>query len=167
MSKKLVKVLSIVTVCLCMLTIFTGCKEDFYQPTMQQIQTALENIQTKPAVEGATTVSDFVLTTSDVREMNYDNFILLFERKNIVDTNDFTMMDSYYCVGYFETELDYDTERYNMHVFKFSNSESAKDCKDNINLYANFSAKQYGNLVVYSDNKIAGFVFATIDTIKD
>ena len=168
MKHKTIKLLTIMLLFVCMVSVFTGCKDDdFYQPTIDQIDELIINEENEPLINGATKV---VVTSSLVDINSYSNSMsdwqIYFERNNIDSTN-FKTMEIYKCTGYFLQDSSYMTDDYYVYIFKFSNCGSASDCKEKLNRYDNFSSKQYGNLVIYAHNLVAGHTFALVDTIKE
>lgn len=168
MKSRYLKLLTIMILFVCINTFFIGCQDDqFYQPTMAQIETLLLNDDNEPIVNGATKVDvENILYDYNAINSNMLDWQRYFEKNNI-DTTYFKTLDIYRCIGYFLQENSYATDDYYIYVFKFSNCESSANCKENINRYDNFSAKQYGNLVVYAENIVAGHTFALIDTIQE
>ena len=167
MKNKTIKVLTMMIMFMCLATFFMGCKdEEYYQPTMVQIEGLLLNEENEPLIEGATkVVVENILYDSNAVNSNMLEWQRYFERNNIDSTN-FNAIDKYKCTGYFLQSNAYVTEDYYIYIFKFSNCEDSANCKEKLNVYDNYSSKQYGNLVVYAENIVAGHTFALIDTIE-
>lgn len=167
MKNKTIKILTMMLMFVCIVSVFIGCKnEEYYQPTMLQIEKLLLNEENEPLVKDATrVVVENILYDNNAIEDNMLNWQRYFERSNIDSTN-FMAMDKYKCIGYFLQSNSYVTEDYYIYIFKFSNCEDAANCKEMLNRYENYSSKQYGNLVVYAENIVAGHTFALIDTIE-
>lgn len=167
MKNKTLKLLTLMLLFVCMVSVFTGCKEEFYQPTIDQIDALIINEDNEPLINGATKV----VVASAIMDINSYNstmsdWQIYFERNNIDSTN-FRTMEKYKCTGYFLQDSSYMTDDYYVYIYKFSDCDSALNCKDRLNRYENYSIKQYGNLVVYADNLVAGHTFALIDTIGE
>ena len=168
MKNKTIKILTMALIFVCMVSFFVGCKdEEYYQPTMIQIENLLLDEDNEPLVEGATKVDvNNILYDYNVVNTSMAEWQRYFERCNI-DTTNFMNIDIYKCTGYFLQSNAYVTEDYYIYVFKFSNCEDSADCKLKLDRYEDYSSKQYGNLVVYAENIVAGHTFALIDTIEE
>ena len=168
MKKNTIKILTMMLMFVCMVSFFVGCKDyEYYQPTMSQIHSLLLNEENEPLIDSATkVVVEFLFTDDNIIETHMLSWKRNFERNNIDSTN-FMTMDKYKCKGFFLLNNSYVTEDYYIYIFKFSNCEDAANCKEKLNIYENYTAKQYGNLVVYAENIVAGHTFALIDTIEE
>ena len=168
MKNNALKILTLMLMFACMASCFVGCKdEEYYQPTMLQIESLLLNEENEPLVNGATkVVVENILYDNNAIEYNMLDWQRYFERSNI-DTTNFMTLDKYKCTGYFLQSNSYVTEDYYIYIFKFSNCKDAANCIKVLNRYENHSSKQYGNLVVYAENIVAGHTFALIDTIEE
>lgn len=178
MKNKLIK---IVCACLMLVTfsvLFMGCGKG--QITIVQIEEAIKKAEKPVLGDSSTIVSNIVLYTSNTDK--YSETCLEWQRKfenNDIDTTNFmSMSDMYYRVQYDSTN----SNRYDIYVFKFSEKADAKNCCKKLNKLdivegdywtietrldnEKYTAKQYGNLVVYTYDKIASYVFGLIDNIK-
>lgn len=166
MKNKTMKILTLMLLFVCMVSVFVGCKEEFYQPTIAQIDALITDENNEPLINGATKV---VVTSSIVDINSYNSTMLdweIFFERNDIDSTNFRTMEKYKCTGYFLQDSSYMTDDYYVFVFKFTDNDSAENCKSKLNRYDNYSIKQYGNLVVYADNLVAGHTFALVETIK-
>ncbi len=165
MKNKTIKLLTIMLLFVCMVSVFTGCKDEFCQPTIDQIDSLIIDEDNEPAINGATKV---IVSSTIVDTNSYNSTMsewqIYFER-NDIDTTNFRTMEKYRCTGYFLQNSSYMTNDYYVYIYKFSDSDSANNCKNQLDRYDNYSVKQYGNIVVYADNLVAGHTFALIDTI--
>lgn len=168
MKNKTIKILTMMLMFVCIVTFFVGCKEEeYYQPNMLEIESLLTNDENEPLVDGATKVDvNNIMYDYNAVDANMAEWQRYFERSNI-DTTNFMNIDVYKCTGYFLQSNAYVTEDYYIYIFKFSNCEDSANCKEKLNRYEDYSSKQYGNLVVYAENIIAGHTFALIDTIEE
>ena len=163
-------------ICVCLIAVFfsfafIGCSDNdcdnYKQLTMVQIETVLKNEGNVPFVEGAASVSaiEDLMVDSSTISIQILEWQRKFERNNI-DTTNFMTLDRYRYTGYFLAEEGYMTKNYLVHIFKFSDIDSATNCYENLNFVSGSSYKQYGNLVVLVDNTVSNYVFNLIDNIE-
>ena len=95
MKNKTLKLLTLMLLFVCMVSVFTGCKEEFYQPTIDQIDALIINEDNEPLISGATKV---VVASAIVDINSYNSTMsdwqIYFERNNIDSTN-FRTMEKY------------------------------------------------------------------------
>jgi len=170
MKKKLFGILTIFCLILPMAFGLAGCNSK--QITMVQIRQALDYEHEQgwlPSVEGMN-ITEFDKVTTHYQSISAEllSWQIKFENQN-VNTEKLMSLNFYYYSGkkldLAPGKVDY-TYRYYIYVFKFSDKDSAKNCYKKYDFESqNYTAKQYGNLIVACAKELGTKIYEFIDKI--